>query len=102
MSFSIPLRVRPPKNFQAIIVAVAKAADERASSIRSRRGGPLRWLVAWIGWHEGLVTLRSIAAALRLRSEGHISNLIKRCEREFARNQTVLSWLDLSLVALRA
>jgi len=38
----------------------------------------LRRLVAWIGWHEGLITLRSIAASLRLRSEGHISNLIKR------------------------
>lgn len=29
----------------------------------------LRALAAWIGWHEGLVTLRSIAASLQLRSE---------------------------------
>jgi hypothetical protein len=59
-------------------------------------------LAAWIGWHEGLVTLRSIAASLRLRSEGHISNLIKRCEREFGEERTLLSWLDTALATLRA
>ncbi|HXH39788.1 MAG TPA: transposase, partial [Thermoanaerobaculia bacterium] len=69
-----------------IIGAVANAAGETADSIRATRGGILRRLSAWIGWHEGLVTLRSIAASLRLRSEGHISNLIKRCDGEFGEN----------------
>ena len=85
-----------------IVAAVARASGETPSSIRSRRGGVVRQLVSWIGWHEGLVTLRSIAASLRLRSEGHISNLIKRCEREFGANQTLLGWLDASLMMLRA
>lgn len=69
-----------------VIAAVAKASGETPSSIRSQRGGVLKRLVSWIGWHEGLVTLRTIAASLRMRSEGHISNLIKRCEREFSRD----------------
>jgi putative transposase len=85
-----------------VISAVAKAAEVTAAVIRASRGGTLRRLVAWIGWHEGFVTLRSIAASLRLRSEGHISNLIKRCEREFGRDRTLLTWLDDALITLRA
>ena len=85
-----------------VIDAVAKAAGETADSIRQARGGILRRLAAWLGWHEGLVTLRSIAASLRLRSEGHISNLIKRCDREFGENRMLLAWLDASLITLRA
>jgi hypothetical protein len=85
-----------------VIDAVAKAAGETTESIRQTRGGILRRLAAWLGWHEGLVTLRSIAASLWLRSEGHISNLIKRCDREFGENRTLLAWLDASLITLRA
>jgi putative transposase len=85
-----------------ILNAVAKAAAETVASIRETRGGVLRRLAAWIGWHEGLVTLRSIAASLRLRSEGHISNLIKRCDREFAESRVLLGWLDISMATLRA
>lgn len=51
----------------AIVSGVAKAAGETAESIRTTRGHILRNLVAWLGWHEGWVTLRSIAASLRLR-----------------------------------
>ena len=90
-----------PKMHQ-IVAAVARASGETPSSIRSRRGGVVRQLVSWIGWHEGLVTLRSIAASLRLRSEGHISNLIKRCERELGANANLLGWLDASMKMLRA
>jgi len=62
----------------------------------------LRRLAAWLGWNEGLVTLRTIAASLRLRSEGHISNMIRLCDREFASNSTLLTTLDLATAALRA
>jgi REP element-mobilizing transposase RayT len=85
-----------------IVSAVAKAAGEAAESIRTTRGHILRNLVAWLGWHEGWVTLRSIAASLRLRSEGHISNLIKRCEEIFAENSTLLAYHDRAVAALRA
>jgi putative transposase len=86
----------------AIVAAVEKASGESGDSIRRRRGNPLRQLVAWIGWHEGLVTLRSIAASLRLRSEGCISNLIRRCEREFSSRGRLLPLLDGAMVLLRA
>jgi putative transposase len=84
-----------------VVAAVARTAGDSAAAIRERRGGPLRRLVAWLGWYEGLVTLRSIAAALRLRSEGHISRLIKRCEEEFASDRALLANLDGALALLR-
>jgi putative transposase len=83
------------------IDAVARAAGVAPESIRRPRGGPLRRLVAWIGWHEGLVTLRTIAAALRLRSEGHVSNLIRWCENEFRSDALLLRWHDVAVAALR-
>jgi hypothetical protein len=69
-STDYPIRQRAigrPK-MHAVIAAVAKAAGETTASIRSRRGGAVRRFVAWIGCNEGLLTLRNIAAALRLRS----------------------------------
>jgi REP element-mobilizing transposase RayT len=89
-----------PKMYE-IVNAVAKAAGETADSIRHTPGNKLRGLVAWIGWHEGLVTLRSIAASLRLRSEGHISNLIKACELSFSSSGTLLAHYDSAIVQLR-
>jgi hypothetical protein len=84
-----------------VIDAVARAAGVLPKEIQSARGGGLRRLVAWLGWHEGLVTLRTIAAALRLRSEGHVSNLIRWCEREFASDELLLRQHDIALAALR-
>jgi REP element-mobilizing transposase RayT len=84
-----------------VVAAVARVAGVAASTIREVRGGCLRRLVAWIGWHEGLVTLRTIAASLRLRSEGHVSGLIRRCEREFAADATLLGYLDQVLPVVR-
>ncbi|HET7712134.1 MAG TPA: transposase [Thermoanaerobaculia bacterium] len=84
-----------------VIAAVGRAGGESAAAIRAMRGGSLRRLAAWIGWHEGWVTLRTIAAALRLRSEGHVSNLIRRCELEFSSSQPLLGMLDQALVTLR-
>jgi hypothetical protein len=67
--------------------------------------GP-RWSVATpdrlARLHEGLVTLRSIAAALRLRSEGYVSNLIRRCDREVAGDSRLLANLDATLAILHA
>ncbi len=90
-----------PKMYE-IVDAVAKAAGETAESIRQTPGNILRGLIAWIGWHEGLVTLRSIAASLRLRSEGYISNLIKACELSFSSNTTLLAHYDCAIAQLRA
>jgi len=85
-----------------IVEAVGRAAGLSAAWIRETRGNALRRVAAWIGWYEGLITLRSIAAGLRLRSEGHISNLIRRCDREFGSSKDLLGYLDAALVTLRA
>ena len=85
-----------------IISTVAQRAGLTPSELRRRGSGCLRALAAWLGWHEGLVTLRSIAASLRLRSEGHISNLIRRCEQAFASDPSLLAHLDGALASLRA
>jgi putative transposase len=90
-----------PKMHQ-IVDAVGKAAGTSAESVRETRGGALRRIAAWIGWYEGLITLRSIAAGLRMRSEGHISNLIRRCDREFGSSKELLGYLDVALATLRA
>jgi putative transposase len=91
---------RPKMN--RVIAAVAKLTGETTRAIRTMRGSVLRRLAAWIGWNEGLLTLRSIAASLRLRSEGHISGMIRRCEREFGLDQTLLVYMDSALATLRA
>jgi hypothetical protein len=57
--------------------------------------------IPWLGWHEGLITLRSIAAALRLRSEGYVSNLIRRFDSELAGDSRLLASLDATLAILR-
>ncbi len=86
----------------AIVKAVARAANVAPGAVRAAGGRQLRSLAAWLGWHEGLLTLRSIAAALRIRSEGHISMLIRRYREELSANPALLARLDASLAALRA
>lgn len=57
--------------------------------------------IASISWHGGLTTLRSIAAALRLRSEGYVSSLIRRCSEEFGNDTGSLPNLDTAVGLLR-
>ena len=84
-----------------IVTTVARVTGSDADDLRTMRGGPLRRLIAWLGWHEGLVTLGSIAASLVLRSEGHVSGMIRRCEKEFGDDEVLLEQLDLATAALR-
>jgi putative transposase len=85
-----------------VVAAVADVAKISAEEIRSKRGGALRRLAAWLGWNEGLLTLRSIAAGLRLRSEGYVSNLIRRIEHELCSDLDLLAHLDAATAVLRA
>ncbi|MEO8382610.1 MAG: transposase [Acidobacteriota bacterium] len=84
-----------------IVSTVASIARIDAETVRSTKGGAIRQLAAWLGWNEGLLTLRSIAAGLRLGSPGYVSHLIRRCEREFSVNPPLLAQLDAALAALR-
>ncbi|HEX8410317.1 MAG TPA: transposase, partial [Thermoanaerobaculia bacterium] len=97
-----PQRAVGRPDLHAIVKTVAVVGSTSQEVVRSVRGGPLRRLIAWLGWHEGLITLRSIAAALRLRSEGYVSNLIRRCDRELAADSRLLADLDATLAILRA
>ena len=96
-----PQRAVGRPDLRAIVRTVALIGSTSREVVRSATGGPLRRLIAWIGWHEGLVTLRTIAAALRLRSEGYVSNLIRRCDREFASDRQLVAALDATLAILR-
>lgn len=90
---------RPP--MPRVIETVARLAKVSPSVIRHGRGGPLRMLCAWLGRYEGWHRLSLIAASLRLRSSGHISNLIEACERELGSDASLKKILDLALPALR-
>ena len=56
---------------------------------------------AWIGWNEGLLRLREIAAALRLRSAGYISTLIRRGDAELASNESLQELARQAIAALQ-
>lgn len=64
-----------------IIDAVASSCRTSAREIRESNGGVARMLAAWLGWYESLHRLRSIAAALRLRSSGRVSDLVTAADR---------------------
>ena len=84
-----------------IIDVVAEAAGVEPELIRHTRGGASRMLVAWLGWYEGMKRLRQIAASLRLRSSGHVSNLVRQCDRELRTDPTLQSIADRALRVLR-
>jgi putative transposase len=86
---------------QKVVNAVAEVGAQATEIVRSKGGGPLRRLVAWLAWNEGLETLRTIAAALRLRSEGYVSNLIRQCERELNTDNLLLARFDAAVALLR-
>jgi hypothetical protein len=50
-------------------------------------------LAAWLGSHDGFLTLSSIAAGLRLRSTGHVSELIRACDKELANDESLRAQL---------
>jgi len=64
-----------------VIASVAAGLATNENLIRFGRGGEARMLAAWLGCHEARLELRSIAAALRVRSAGGISKLIRCCDQ---------------------
>jgi hypothetical protein len=85
-----------------IVNTIAAIVELPHEVVRSNRGRRWRSLIAWIGWNEGLTTLRSIAAALRLRSEGYVSTLIRCCNRDLGSDKQLLATLDTAIARLRA
>ncbi|MGK2857904.1 MAG: transposase [Thermoanaerobaculia bacterium] len=83
-----------------IIDAVAGACRLSARDIREANGGAARMLAAWLGWYEGLHRLRSIAAALRLRSSGRVSDLVAEAERALRGDPELRRMVDSAYAAL--
>ncbi len=83
-----------------IVEAVAGAFCTSAREIRQSHGGVARMLAAWLGWYEGLHRLRSIAAALRLRSSGRVSDLVAEAERTLRGDPELRRAVDAALAAL--
>jgi len=70
----------------AIVRAVAKACEVRATDVRTGHGGIPRMLSAYIGVYDGVHFRRTIAAELRLTSYGRVSDLVTECRRELERD----------------
>jgi putative transposase len=81
-----------------IVRTVAVLTGTTPREVRAARGGPTRRLIAWIGWNEGLSRLRDIAFALGLRSLGHVSNEIRRCQGEMAVEPALVALVETVLV----
>jgi putative transposase len=64
------------------VVATNLSVDENL--VRFGRGGAARMLAAWVAWYGPRLRLRSIAAALRVRSTSGVSRMVKRCDEELS------------------
>ena len=95
-------RLMPRRTMARVIEAVADACDVMTEEIRGGRGGIARSLAAWLAREEAILTLREIAAALRLRSCGYISTLVRECEEQLARDKLLQSIACRAIDALRA
>ncbi|HSP17301.1 MAG TPA: transposase [Thermoanaerobaculia bacterium] len=84
-----------------IVAAVAEALRVAEDSIRRARGGAPRKIAAWLGCHEGLLTNSEIAAGLRMRSSGHVTGLIQRCDQELEQSERLRLSIDRCLATLR-
>jgi hypothetical protein len=86
---------------ETVIETVADLMDIDVSDIVEDRGGLPRMLVALLAFYEGCITLRKIAKSLKLRSSGHIFNLVRRCARTIAQQSDVARWARVCLERLR-
>lgn len=85
----------------SVIEVVASSMAVSENLIRFGRGGRARMLAAWLGCHEGRHDLRSIAAALRVRSAGGVSRLIRTCEERLRREPDLRAGADRCVAILR-
>jgi putative transposase len=86
---------------QRVLEVVAEVMDVSVADIVEDRGGLPRMLAAHLAVKEGLVRLRDAAAMLTLRSSGHISDLVRRCERAIGQQRDVAAMAAECLARLR-
>ena len=94
-------RLIPRLKMAKVVKAVANVCGIEEKDLRHHHGGAPRMLVACIGWNEGLLRLREIAAALRLRSAGYISTLIRKGDGELAADESLQHVARQAIAALQ-
>lgn len=83
-----------------VIAAVAAVLAIHEDTIRHGRGGWPRMLAAWIASREN-VAVNAIASALRLRSAGRVSQLIRQCDEDLRTDHSLRKAAEHCLDALR-
>jgi hypothetical protein len=84
-----------------IVGVVAKTFCTGEEYVRKRGDGFPRMAAAWIGRNESLLTNSEIAAGLWMRSSGHVSDVIRRCDRELEENPTLRRYVDRCISTIR-
>ena len=84
-----------------IIAAVASTYEIDRNRLRCGIDRVPRMVAAWIARNEGLLSGSRIASALCLKSEGHVSELVGRCDRERGLDSSLQQMLDRCLSTLR-
>jgi putative transposase len=83
-----------------IVAAVTRVDARKTSDFGPDHRRRLRRVIAWLGWNEGVLRLRDIAASLGLRSIGYVSNLIRRCKRELTSEAALVGFVESVLLLL--
>jgi REP element-mobilizing transposase RayT len=83
-----------------IVRAVAQVFGITERTLRDRRGGAERRMVAWLAWYNGLQKLRTIAAALRLQSSSRARALVHECEAMLRGDPAMQQRLEAAFMAL--
>ena len=83
-----------------IVTSVASTMAIPEDRIRCGHGGTPRAIAAWLGRHEGQLTNGEIAAALRLRSEKQVTNLVAECDRQLHSSRLLREAIDRCITTL--
>ena len=81
-------RVIDPPSMSDVLAAVAEASGIDPMRIQCGLDRTPRMIAAWMAWKQALITGREIGTALRL-SPGRVSQLVRHCDRELARDPTL-------------
>jgi len=84
-----------------VLAAVSDAFGISTLDVRCGPNRVPRMIAAWMAWNECLLTGAEIAEGLRLRSAGHISELIRRCRSELDRDSAFRDLADRCVSTLR-
>lgn len=82
-----------------VVAAVAGTLAIEAADVRIRKTP--RLIAAWLASNEAFLTNRQIAAGLRLRSESHVSRLVRKSAAEISADPALQACVDRCVSTLR-